>query len=119
MKSILKLNVILILLLFSTALSADTVEIVVFSVKAGVSDEGLLHTASQMQATIESWDGFISRDLVRIGNDKWVDIVHWRDMDSAISAQQKAMESDTCLNFFSLLDDSKQEIYHGELFLSH
>ena len=118
MKDILKQAAILLLFIFSANLYAEIVEVVVFSAKEGVSDERVLGAAEGMLDTMKKWDGFISRELIRVGGGKWIDVVHWRDIASAEAAQHKAMDSDLCLLFFSLLDDTNQQVYHGDKLLS-
>ncbi len=118
MKSLLRYGALFLFLFFAANSHAETVELVVFSAKEGVSDSRVLKSAEGMLDTLKKWDGFISRELIKVGNGKWIDVVHWADLESAKSAQHKAMESDSCLLFFSLLEDADQQIYHGDKLLS-
>ncbi len=118
MKSIFTYTGLFLSVLFTANSHAEAIEVVVFSAKESVSDQRLLKSAEGMLDTIRKWDGFISRELVKVGHGKWIDVVHWTDLESAKSAQHKAMESDSCLLFFSLLEDTDQQIYHGEKVLS-
>ncbi len=118
-KSYLKLFLIGVVLLISAySIQAETVEVVVFKVKDGVSEQSLLNSAKGMLSTLQSWDGFISRELIYIGNQNWIDVVHWRDLKAARAAQQKAMESKSCLLFFSFLEEEGQQLFHGEKVLT-
>jgi hypothetical protein len=114
MKSFLIHSALFLFILFTANSYAETVEVVVFSAKDGVSDMSILESAEGMLDTMKKWDGFISRELIKVGNGKWIDVVHWSDPESAESAQHRAMESDSCLLFFSLLEDADQQIYHGD-----
>lgn len=107
-----------VLLISANATLAETVEVVVFKAKNGVSDDAILSSAKGMLSTLKSWDGFISRELINTGNQKWIDVVHWRDLESAKAAQHKAMESDSCLLFFSFLEEDGEQIFHGEKVLT-
>jgi hypothetical protein len=114
MKSFLIHSGLFLFILFGAKSHAETVEVVVFSVKNGVSDATVLESAEGMLDTMKKWDGFISRELIKVGEGKWIDVVHWTDLESAEAAQHKAMESNSCLLFFSLLEDAGQQIYHGD-----
>jgi hypothetical protein len=102
------------LLISANTVQAETVEVVIFKTKDGVSKQSILNSAEGMLSTLKSWDGFISRELINAGNQNWIDIVHWRDLKSAQAAQHKAMESDSCLLFFSFLEEEGQQLFHGE-----
>jgi heme-degrading monooxygenase HmoA len=108
----------IVLILSANAAQAETIEVVVFKAKNGVSEKSILNSAEGMLSTLKSWDGFISRELINAGNQKWIDVVHWRDLESAKAAQHKAMESDSCLLFFSFLEENGQQIFHGEKILT-
>ncbi len=43
--------------------------------------------------------------------------MHWTDLEAAKSAEHMAMESDSCLHFFSLLEDDGQQVHHGDVLL--
>ena len=89
-------------------------EVVIFEARDAVTNETLLNAAKAMEKTIQSWEGFINRELVDLGNGKWIDIVHWQDMASAQAAQEKAMHSEICLTFFSLIKEENMQMFHGD-----
>ena len=89
-------------------------EVVIFEARDAVKNETLLAAAKAMEKTIQSWEGFINRELVDLGNGKWIDIVHWQDMASAQAAQEKAMHSEICLTFFSLIKEDNMQMFHGD-----
>lgn len=64
-----------------------------------------------MEETIKSWDGFINRELVDLGNGKWIDILHWQD---TASAQEKAMHSEIFSTVFSLIKEENMQMHHGD-----
>jgi hypothetical protein len=110
--------VVLTILLPMMAAYAETVEVVVFKSKQGASEESVRSAAKEMLMTLQSWDGFISRELISVGDGVWIDVVKWQDRGSALAAQRNAKESDSCLLFFSLLEQDGQQIFHGEKVLS-
>jgi hypothetical protein len=101
----------------STAASRATTiatEVVIFESKDEASPQALLQAAAAMVETIKSWGGFINRELIGLGNGKWIYIVHWADMASAQDAQEKAMQSEICLTFFSLIKEENMQMFHGD-----
>lgn len=113
-----KLFTIVTLLVLSQLTSAETMEVVVFNVKSNVTNQQVINSAKPIKEIMRGWDGFISRELVKVGQGKWIDIVHWENIESAKIAQQKAMENDVCLKFFNLIDEKQMQFYHGELVLT-
>lgn len=103
-----------LLFFFIGVLRAETTEVVVFKSKPGVSDQQILSAADGMRTTLSGWSGFVSRDLLKVGNGQWIDIIHWDNMASAQAAQDKAMKCEKCLSFFSLIADEGQQSFHGE-----
>lgn len=104
--------------MISTSASAEVVEVVVFKSKTGISEQKILSAASGMRDTLESWSGFISRELISLGEGAWIDVVHWRDNDAAQAALQYSMEQESCLLFFSLIEEKGQQMYHGKRVLT-
>ncbi len=115
MKSPLLFTLLLSLFAFSAHSQAQTVELAYFKQNKGVSEQQILKAAKAMKSTIEKWQGFKSRELVHLGENKWVDIVHWRDMESAEAAAHKAMNSSVCLTFFALIESTQDDMHHGEI----
>ena len=104
-------------LLLSQFAQAETMEVVVFNTKSNITNQQVTNAAKLMLETLQSWDGFQSRELVLVGDEKWIDIIHWKNLESATMAQEKAMKNKICLAFFSLIDEKQQQFYHGEIVL--
>lgn len=115
--TLVKCLLVIILYVMSYSTRAETIEVVVFNLKNNVTSQQVTSAAKQMLGTISGWDGFISRELVKVSSEKWIDIVHWKSLEAARSAQEKALKSDVCLAFFSLIDEKQQQFYHGEIVL--
>ena len=93
---------------------ADSIEVVTFRLKPDVSNKNFIASAKSMDKTLRSWKGFISRELVDVGNGEWIDIVHWENLESALKAEELALKSEICLPFFSNIDDSSQKLFRGK-----
>ena len=107
------------LFILSQFAQAETMEVVIFNIKSNVTSQEVMDSAKLMRETMHSWDGFMSRELVKVGDGKWIDIVHWKNLEAATLAQEKAMKSEVCLTFFNLIDEKQQQFYHGEIRLKH
>ena len=92
---------------------AETVEVVIFNAKPNVPRQQMINAANSMLGTLKGWQGFISRELIELDQGRWIDIVHWENMQAAKVAQQKAMQSESCLLFFALIDEKQERIFHG------
>jgi hypothetical protein len=67
-----------------------------FTVRPGVSD-----------AELAAAPGFVARDLLRGGGEReWVDLVVWRDRESAERVMKAAFESPVCLKYFALMEQN-------------
>ena len=102
-------------LIQTQATFADTVELAYFKQKEGVSEKQILSAAKGMEQTLKGWEGFKSRELIHLGDNKWVDVVHWTDKQSAVLAIDKAMQSEVCLTFFALIESREEDMHHGEI----
>jgi len=102
---------------FSATAIAETVELAYFKQKSGVGEQQLLKAAEAMERTIQHWDGFKSREMVYLGDDEWVDIVHWDDQSAANKAAEQAMSSGVCLSFFALIESGEDDMRHGRVML--
>jgi len=107
---------LLITLAFFTLNShGQTMELAYFKSNQGVSSSKIIKAATAMQSTISQWQGFVSRERVQLGDDRWVDIVRWDNEEAAQLAVDKAMHSTVCLNFFALITSNESDMQHGEI----
>ena len=93
--------------------SSAAVELALFSNKPDVKSSEIIRASRLMESTLTTWPGFVRRELVELGEGRWVDIVHWQSMADANAAIETAMTCPVCLAFFALLDERKGEMLHG------
>ena len=105
--------------LFSMAAEAEdrclgqpVIELVTFSVNKGVTDAQIKLAAKKITPTLKKLSGFKSRSFVHDQNGKWVVIVYWKNMKSALSASELMMKNETALSFFSLINKKDMTITH-------
>lgn len=58
-------------------------EIVIFSLKTGISDSDFVALSQQSQDFVQSAPGFLFRTLSKGSDGKWCDFVIWNDMIAA------------------------------------
>ncbi len=88
------------------------VEIVIFNVNKGVTNEQVQLASKNIMPDIKEMKGFESRELITNKEGKWVDIVHWSSLESALAASQLMMKNKNALSFFSLIDQNRMSMMH-------
>lgn len=98
---------------------ATTVEITEFRLVDGADDERLLEASAQIEDDLESFDGFVRRELLRGEDGVWVDLVWWSSRETAEAAVTAAMADESFGRYFSLIDDASIDMRHFETAASH
>lgn len=92
-----------------------TLELVVFTLKAGTTREQFLATNDAVSRWIERQPGFISHELSYAADgDRWIEIAWWESLDDAEAAANAAMSSDSCAPMFRLIDMESALMLHAE-----
>jgi heme-degrading monooxygenase HmoA len=81
------------------------VEIVIFRLLEGVSENEFLAASNIMMKELGSLDGFIDRELLKKDDGSWMDLLHWENMDAATKAVKAALKLPLCLEYFKLIDE--------------
>jgi hypothetical protein len=80
------------------------IEYAPFRLREGVTEAELLEAAEAIQREfLGRQPGFVRRELARIADGRWADMVYWTDAHSAEAAMAKAGESTTCGRYFALM----------------
>lgn len=90
---------------------STVIEVVLFASKPDATPARVRAAAGALAPVLAQLDGFISRELAYDGS-RWVDIVHWRDMDSALAASRAVATLPACQPFFSLIDPQSITMLH-------
>jgi hypothetical protein len=90
-----------------------SVEIVLFRLNAGVTVEQFLAAAKPTFDMLPTFDGYIDRELSVTEEGWWVDVVHWRDMESALAASEQFMANPVAQAFGSLIDVNTMVMHHA------
>lgn len=88
-----------------TTVAAGVVEWAPFRVKPGVDDNTLLAASEALQRDfLAHQPGFVRRELLRGAEGQWVDLVYWRDEDSAMAVMPAIANSAACQTYFHLME---------------
>ncbi|MEL6562571.1 MAG: hypothetical protein AAFQ94_30660 [Bacteroidota bacterium] len=90
----------------------ETIELVIYKVKEGVTDGKALLAATSVNDFIKSQPGFIARKLSQSPDGKWVDMIYWESLTAAQNANEKAMKSPATASFFDIISQKEIQFYH-------
>lgn len=96
----------------SSAPQAGVVEIAKFRKKANIGEAEFQESIRLLDSFVEKQPGFISREVGPDGKGGWVDVVKWRDLQSANAAMKASEQSEICAKAFALLDPKYLEMNH-------
>jgi len=89
-------------------------ELVVFTLRKGVTRKQLLGTVDAVSAWARRQPGFISRDLSHDAEqDKWIEVVYWASLHDAETAARASEGSVQCAPMFALIEMESALFLHG------
>jgi hypothetical protein len=83
---------------------ANTVEVVLFKIKDGVTRAEFVKAARLTQDKIAQMKGFVRRQLLDSGDGQWVDLVWWTSKAEAFAAAEQFNADPDLAAFGSILD---------------
>ena len=92
------------------------IEMVLFKVNEGVEIEFAKKELIKVNEFLVEQEGFVSRKISISDEGQFLDLVYWTDMNSAMAAANKVMQSADLLKTFSIIDENTQIYKHFELF---
>ena len=93
-------------------MSNQVLEVVVFKLAEGVSDEAFVQAAQEIETWLKTKSGFISRRLSHNGEGVWLDLVEWESMEEAQTAAAEIMATSEGQAFGSKIDGESIQMYH-------
>lgn len=82
-----------------------TVETARIRLRADAREADLIAASDRFQtAFLDQQPGFRRRELLRLGDRDYLDLVHWTDRAAADAAMVRAMTSPDCRAYFALMD---------------
>lgn len=86
------------------------IEFAPFTLGAGVDESTLMAASDALQAEFLSRQkGFLKRDLVKVENGKWADILYWDSRESVEQALQEAPNNPAALKYFQLMMNTEHD----------
>jgi hypothetical protein len=92
-----------------------TLEVAKIRLRAHASEADLLGASERFQHDfLDKQPGFIRRELLRLDDGNYLDLVHWRNAADAASVLQRTADSPSARAYFSLMetDPGKPAITH-------
>ena len=96
-------------------MTKQALEIVEFQLNEGVSIEAFLSEIEDIKPFITSLDGYIEQHTARNEKGLWVDVVRWRDLDSALAAAKAFETSEEVKAFAQMINYSTIKMQHYEV----
>ena len=87
-------------------------EVVLFHVKAGVTDTQVLAASAKTQEWLAQADGYLARELSKDDEGQWLDIVHWRTLAAAQAAAEQIMQQPCAADFMAIIDPERITMLH-------
>ncbi|MES0884411.1 hypothetical protein [Roseibium sp. SCP14] len=84
--------------------AATTIEYVTFKAADGVDEAKLARVAVDVNEALTDYDGFIDRHVALQDDGTWVEVVYWRDLDSAKAALDKFLADPNTKEFLAMVD---------------
>ena len=94
-------------------MDSKVLELVLFELKPEVEEDVFLNHSLAVSSWAETQPGFLSRDLTKAEDGRWVDVVWWRSMADAKQAAEAAMSSDACSPMFSAIAEKSVQMIHA------
>jgi hypothetical protein len=92
------------------------VDVVLFSLRPGVSRDQFLATVDPASAWVRQQPGFVSRELSYSStDDRWIEVVKWESAESGDAAAAAEQAADECRPMFGLIDWDSIVLTRGEL----
>ena len=95
-------------------MQTQIVETARIRLRTGASESDLIAASGRFQtAFLDAQPGFLRRELLKLGEGDYLDLVHWSDRQAADAVMEVAMNSDDCRAYFALMDMDANEVGTG------
>jgi hypothetical protein len=89
--------------------NSHIIEFASFTLAEGVDESTFFAASDALQSEFLSRQtGFIRRDLARMADGKWADVLYWDSRESMEQAMQEAANHPAALNYFQLMANAGQ-----------
>jgi hypothetical protein len=97
----------------------SVIEVVVFKLQQGVSEEAFLQAANALMPDLTAMPGFIKRELGKDqdGSGQWADMIYWESLEQAHQAAERVMQLPSCKPFLGMIQLEGMTMMHVSLML--
>jgi heme-degrading monooxygenase HmoA len=100
--------------------AAGTVEYAPFELADHADEAALLAESEVLQRDfLIRQQGFIRRELLKIKDRQYADLVYWRSKEDAMNAMAQAEQSEVCRRYFGLMKMTSNDPAEGVVHLDH
>ena len=90
------------------------VETAAFRVRDGITEDQLAAASAAFQRQfLDRQPGFVRRELLKLNDREYLDLVHWRSANDAAEVLEQAANSAACQQYFSVMDQASSELGDG------
>ena len=90
-------------------------EVVLFRLNEGTQESDFLRDSQTISDLLKTYDGCIQRELSTTEDGLWVDIVIWKDMQTALSAAEQIVQNPIFQQFEAHIKEDSVQMYHAWL----
>ena len=95
-------------------MSNKVIEMAEIILAPGKTEADLLVASDKFQTEfLAAQPGFIERDLVRMEDGRYADVVRWESMEVAAAIMEKAANSPACQGYFSVMEMNPENPTEG------
>ena len=91
------------------------VEIAQLKLVKGTDPKAFVRATEATHPFLQKQPGYVDRELLKLTDDQWVDLVHWKTLDEAKAAGKALMRDPSCRDFVKMLDPQGTKVLYHEL----
>jgi hypothetical protein len=89
-------------------------EVVLFKLKPGADEAAFLAASEAVMPDLRTMHGFIRRELLKDADGRWMDTVHWHNLDDAHRAAEVFLSLSCAQTLVALIDETSMTMLHLE-----
>ena len=95
----------------------NVVEQVIYKIKEGISESDFIRQNESLNKWVMDQPGFLYRSLTKAPDDMWIDIVYWKNMESAQKAAETFSSAPECAQVMQAIVEDSVSISHLDVVL--
>jgi antibiotic biosynthesis monooxygenase (ABM) superfamily enzyme len=91
---------------------SSVTEVVVFRLKSETDMKSFQSAAAEISTLLQSYPGYLNRELGVTEDGTWIDIVHWTTLNHALTASDQIMADPKAQAFMTYIDEQSVTMHH-------